>query len=147
MAWELEEAVEHYRKQGAPGDQSAVLALLREVQREQGGGIPRSILTAIGEAYGVKDGYFLALIRRIPSLRQGKGPGILRGENLGTKSRRVHGEAGALYAPVRQGTKSSLGRKALASGGRSSGAAAGERSGGRIKRREAYVQRCILQGV
>jgi len=68
MAWELEEAIGYYKKQGAPGDQSAVLSLLREIQREFGG-IPRYTLTAMAEAYQVKESLFLALIRRIPSLR------------------------------------------------------------------------------
>lgn len=73
MAWELEEAIGYYRKQGAPGDQSAVTALLREIQQENGGGIPPSMLPQIARAYQVKESYFLALIRRIPSLRLAQG--------------------------------------------------------------------------
>ena len=30
MAWDMKEAVDYYKKQGAPGDQSALLSLLRE---------------------------------------------------------------------------------------------------------------------
>ena len=30
MAWSLEEAISYYRKQGAPRDQSALVALLKE---------------------------------------------------------------------------------------------------------------------
>lgn len=69
MSWNLEEAIAYYGKQGAPGDQSALVSLLREVQRENGGSIPAGMLTLVSEAYGVKDSYLRALIRRIPSLR------------------------------------------------------------------------------
>ena len=68
MEWDLEEAILYYRKQGAPGDQSAVLSLLREIQKECGG-IPPWALARMAEHYNVKEGLFLALIRRIPSLR------------------------------------------------------------------------------
>ena len=68
MAWELEEAIGYYKKQGAPADQSAVLSLLREIQRECGG-IPRYALSAMAQSYNVKESLFLALIRRIPGLR------------------------------------------------------------------------------
>lgn len=73
MSWDLKEAIGYYQKQGAPADQTAVLNLLREVQRESGGSIPKSVLTTIAQSYGVKEGLFLALIRRIPSLRLGEG--------------------------------------------------------------------------
>lgn len=68
MAWELKEAVAYYKRQGAPGDQSALLSLLREVQEEHGG-IPRGLLPEIGETLGVKESFLLALIRRQPRLR------------------------------------------------------------------------------
>lgn len=73
MDWNLQEAIGYYQKQGAPGDQNAVLNLLREVQRECGGRIPRSALAEMAAGYGVKEGLFLALIKRIPSLRLGEG--------------------------------------------------------------------------
>lgn len=69
MLWNLEEAVEYYKKQGAPGDQSALLGLLREVQQECGGAIPVHQLTPIAEMLKTKEALLLALIRRIPSLR------------------------------------------------------------------------------
>jgi len=69
MAWELQEALEYYAKQGAPGDQSALVSLLKEIQQEQGGSIPRSVLPPIAAAYQVKETYLQAVIRRIPSLR------------------------------------------------------------------------------
>ena len=34
MSWDLQEAISYYRRQGAPGDQSAVLGLLKEIQQE-----------------------------------------------------------------------------------------------------------------
>ena len=33
--WTLEEALAYYRRQGAPGEQGALVALLREVQEER----------------------------------------------------------------------------------------------------------------
>ena len=68
MAWELDEAISYYKRQGAPRDQSAVLALLREIQQELGG-IPRYALARMADSFGVKESLFLALIRRVPSLR------------------------------------------------------------------------------
>ena len=69
MSWSLEEAAAYYKRQGAPSDQSAVVSLLREIQRENGGGIPRYALAQVADGYGVKESYLLAVIRRIPSLR------------------------------------------------------------------------------
>ena len=68
MNWTLQEALDYYRRQGAPGDQSALTELLREIQREFGG-IPGHIPKAIAESYGIKEALILALIKRIPSLR------------------------------------------------------------------------------
>ena len=69
MAWTLKEALDYYRRQGAPNDQSALIALLTEVQQEHGGSIPKGILTAIAAEYAVKEALLLAIIRRIPRLR------------------------------------------------------------------------------
>ena len=68
MSWNLEEAIGYYKKLGAPGDQSAVISLLREVQGEFGG-IPKAMLPHLAQALGTKDALLHALIRRIPSLR------------------------------------------------------------------------------
>ena len=70
MDWNLEEALAYYKKLGAPADQSALISLLREIQREQGC-IPRDMLGQMAGYYSVKESLFLALIRRIPSLRLG----------------------------------------------------------------------------
>jgi NADH:ubiquinone oxidoreductase subunit E len=67
--WNLEETISYYKKQGAPSDQSALVSLLREVQQENSGAIPKSALPAMAEGLGVKESYLLAVIRRIPSLR------------------------------------------------------------------------------
>lgn len=69
MSWNLEEAIAWYQKQGAPSDQTAVTGLLREVQAEFGGAIPRYLVGSIAEKLGVKESFLLAVIRRIPSLR------------------------------------------------------------------------------
>ena len=69
MNTDLNQILNYYKKQGAPADQNALICLLREIQSENGGAIPRSVLTAIAEAYRIKEGILLALIRRIPSLR------------------------------------------------------------------------------
>lgn len=69
MSWNLEEAITYYGRQGAPSDQSALLSLLTEVQQENGGSIPGWALTQMAQAYQVKEGLFLALIKRISRLR------------------------------------------------------------------------------
>lgn len=69
MSWNIREAAAYYKTQGAPGDSGAVIALLREIQQENGGSIPRFLLEAAAAQLEVKESFFLALIRRIPSLR------------------------------------------------------------------------------
>lgn len=68
MSWSLEEALDFYRRQGAPGDQNALIALLREVQRENGS-IPGYVPGEIARYYEIRESLVQALIRRIPSLR------------------------------------------------------------------------------
>ena len=69
MSWSLEEAVNYYRGQGAPSDQNAVINLLREIQHENDGSIPQYMLKQMAELYGINEGFFLAFVKRIPSLR------------------------------------------------------------------------------
>lgn len=69
MEWNLQEAMDYYRRQGAPGDQNTLIALLREVQQEEGGRLSRAALAEIAQGYGIKDTLLLAIIRRIPSLK------------------------------------------------------------------------------
>lgn len=70
MAWELNEAMEYYARQGAPTDQSAVIALLKEIQQEQGS-ISKADLGRMAEYYKTKEGLFLALMKRLPGVRLG----------------------------------------------------------------------------
>jgi NADH:ubiquinone oxidoreductase subunit E len=65
----MEEALKWYKKMGAPSDQSALLELLREVQRENGGAIPKGVVPALAVGLSVKESYLIAVIRRFPSLR------------------------------------------------------------------------------
>lgn len=73
MAWELKEAIDYYKRQGAPQDQNAVISLLKEIQQEQGKGIPLRLLPEIAQGLGIKEGFLLALVKRIPSLRLSEG--------------------------------------------------------------------------
>ena len=68
MDWNLDEAMAYYQKQGAPGDQTALVSLLREVQSAWGG-IPQWTLARMGEFFGIKESFLLAVVKRIPSLR------------------------------------------------------------------------------
>ena len=72
MNWNLDESIAYYRSAGAPGDQNALISLLREIQREYGY-IPEFTVTAIAKSYSIKESLILALIRRIPSLKLGNG--------------------------------------------------------------------------
>ena len=69
MAWSIDEAVAYYRSLGAPQEQSALVGLLKELQKECGGSIPKAAVESVAGALGVKAALLLALIRRIPSLR------------------------------------------------------------------------------
>jgi len=69
MEWTLQEALIHHQNMGAPADQQALISLLREVQKENGGSISRADLGRIAEHYKIKEAILLALIRRVPSLR------------------------------------------------------------------------------
>ena len=69
MVWNLEEALGYYKQQGAPRDQTALVGLLREIQREHGGSIPLYVIKGISEKYEIKESFLQAVIKRIPSLR------------------------------------------------------------------------------
>ena len=72
MNWNLNETIAYYKKMGAPGDQQALIGLLREINTEYNG-IPASCITDVATSYGIKEGILLALIKRIPSLRLAQG--------------------------------------------------------------------------
>ena len=88
MEWTLDEALEYYRRQGAPGDQNALIGLLKEIQRENGG-IPAVAPARIAAFYGIREPLVLALIRRIPSLRLSGGHcmELCAGPNCGKSGR------------------------------------------------------------
>ena len=65
---DLREALEYYRGQGAPGDQNALISLMKEIQSEYGC-IPAGSLPEAAAFYGIRESLLTALIRRIPSLR------------------------------------------------------------------------------
>lgn len=64
----MQEMLEYYRRQGAPGDQTALVGLLREIQGEHGA-VPKWAVAEIAEGYKVKESFILAVVKRIPSLR------------------------------------------------------------------------------
>jgi NADH:ubiquinone oxidoreductase subunit E len=68
----MDEAVRYYRSQGAPGDQNALIQLLKEIQKHNGC-VPGHMLKAAAAFYGIKEALLLALIRRVKSLRLGEG--------------------------------------------------------------------------
>ena len=71
MPWNLKEALDYYKKQGAPRDQTALVGLLREIQQENGGSIPAYLLKEISNSYEIKETFLQAVVKRIPSLRLG----------------------------------------------------------------------------
>ena len=87
MSWNLEEALDYYRRQGAATDQNALIALLKEIQKELGA-IPVDAPARIAEAYGLRVPLVLALIRRLPSLRLAGGHcmELCAGPNCGKSS-------------------------------------------------------------
>lgn len=64
----MKELLDYYRRQGAPGDQTALVGLLREIQGEYGA-VPKWAVAEIAESYKVKESFILAVVKRIPSLR------------------------------------------------------------------------------
>ena len=69
MSWSLEEAIGYYKALGA--DQNTLVSLLKEIQQESNSSIPLFVIPLLADAFGVKESFLLALIRRIPSLRLG----------------------------------------------------------------------------
>ena len=64
----MQEMLDYYRAQGAPGDQTALVNLLKEVQSVHGA-VPKWAAAQVADAYKVKESFILAVIKRIPSLR------------------------------------------------------------------------------
>ena len=64
----MEELIAYYKRQGAPQDQNALIALLKELQQMYGS-VPSYMLPEIAKALEIKESFLLAVVRRIPSLR------------------------------------------------------------------------------
>ena len=64
----MKEILDYYRRQGAPGDQTALINLLKELQQPYGA-VPQWAVPEIAEAYRIKESFILAVVKRIPSLR------------------------------------------------------------------------------
>ena len=64
----MNEMLDYYRRQGAPGDQTALINLLKELQQTYGA-VPQWAVPEIAEAYRIKESFILAVVKRIPSLR------------------------------------------------------------------------------
>ena len=64
----MEEMLEYYRRQGAPGDQTALVNLMKELQQTYGA-VPKWAVAKIAESYKIKESFLLAIVKRIPSLR------------------------------------------------------------------------------
>ena len=64
----MEEMLAYYRRQGAPGDQTALVNLLKELQQTHGG-VPKWAVAEIADSYNIKESFILAVVKRIPSLR------------------------------------------------------------------------------
>ena len=64
----MKELLEYYRRQGAPGDQTALVNLLKELQQTYGA-VPKWAVAEIAESYRIKESFVLAVVKRIPSLR------------------------------------------------------------------------------
>lgn len=74
MNEEMQKLIEYYQRQGAPGDQTALIELLRQLQKENGNALSRDLVPKLAQALSVKESYLLAVIRRIPSLRLAESP-------------------------------------------------------------------------
>ena len=64
----MKEMLDYYRRQGAPGDQTALINLLKELQQTYGA-VPQWAVAEIADAYRIKESFILAVVKRIPSLR------------------------------------------------------------------------------
>ena len=64
----MKEMLDYYRRQGAPGDQTALVGILKELQQTYGA-VPKWAVGEIAEEYKIKESFVLAVVKRIPSLR------------------------------------------------------------------------------
>ena len=73
----MNELIDYYRSQGAPGDQQMLIALLREAQEHCGGALTQAALEQIAQSLSIKQSMLTALIRQVPSLRLDTAPHLL----------------------------------------------------------------------
>ena len=71
MEWSPQEAMEYYKRLGAPQDQNALRELLLEIQQNSQGTVPSYLIPEIASVLGTKESLIHALIRRTPRLRLG----------------------------------------------------------------------------
>ena len=71
--WDLNETIDYYRSQGAPGDQQMLIALLREAQ-QAAGPLTAQTVSAIEQALKIPPSTIPALIKRVPSIRMAAHP-------------------------------------------------------------------------
>ena len=57
----MKEMLDYYRRQGAPGDQTALVNLLKELQQTYGA-VPKWAVTEIAEEYKIKESFILAVV-------------------------------------------------------------------------------------
>lgn len=68
MQIDVEELLQYYKGLGAPRDQTALVSMLGQIQRSEGG-IPAHIIGVLAQGLQVKESFLLAVIKRMPSLR------------------------------------------------------------------------------
>ena len=73
-SWNLQDAIEYCRSQNPQQNQQALVGLLREVQKENGGVIPGVSLDEISAGLKLKKTFLTAIIKRYPSLRTEEAP-------------------------------------------------------------------------
>ena len=64
-----ETIISWYRQQGAPGDQTALVSMLEELQDLNGGSLSPAMVAQAAEALKTRETYLLAVIKRFPRLR------------------------------------------------------------------------------
>ena len=67
--WDINEAIDYYRNQGAPGDQTALINLLKEIQSEHEDILNRQDVEIVAKELEVKESFLMAIIKRFPSLK------------------------------------------------------------------------------
>ena len=74
----FESLLDYYRSQGAPGDQQMLIALLRDLQEQDGNVLRPELVERAARALDVNTSLLNALIRRIPSLHPASAPHTLQ---------------------------------------------------------------------